>query len=239
MAKEREVLVEKIRKLLALSQSDNQHEAELAAERASKLLEEHQITMSEVELQDVKRQGVMSEYYTIPGLKMRYVWVTRLAWAAAKLYDAEILDINSLHGTTVLFIGYPDDVGMAKTTLEYLYRSWERIVARDLAEAKAKNPEYKFRPKDTMKFKLGHGQGYAMALFRRAVTLARQRKQNVQASGSTGTSLVVMKEKEVNETVSLHTTGKSRAKQQGGSALGYRAGSEAGKNIALGGEIEG
>ena len=47
----RERIIERVRKLLALSNSSNEHEAALAAAHAQRLLAEHNLAMSELELQ--------------------------------------------------------------------------------------------------------------------------------------------------------------------------------------------
>jgi hypothetical protein len=234
-----EKVVERIKKLMALSTSDNEHEAKLAMEHASRLMEEHQISMAEVELQDMatRKEEVVTEYWQVPGLKMKYNWVQSLAHAAAILYDAEVLCPRALHGTRILWIGYKGDIEMAKTTFEHLWRSWQRFVVIDLNRAK-RDTEYRYTPRDTMKFKLGHGQGYAWSLVSRAKDLAKARKEKVSASGETGTALVVVKEAEVNKVVEARCSGRpSRSKL--GSTEGFMAGGARGKSVALGGEIKG
>jgi hypothetical protein len=52
-------IVEKVKKLLALAQSSNEHEAKLAAERATELLTKHNLTMD-----DVSRKGITIEHET-------------------------------------------------------------------------------------------------------------------------------------------------------------------------------
>ena len=48
------VLLNKIKKCLALSQSSNEHEAAIALKQANKLMKDNNIDLSDVELSDVK-----------------------------------------------------------------------------------------------------------------------------------------------------------------------------------------
>ena len=61
-------------------------------------------------------------------------------------------------------------VGARATKLRRAVRDGERardqFVEANLRDAKGSNP-IPFEPRDTMKFKQGHGQGYAFAIFRR------------------------------------------------------------------------
>lgn len=239
MTTERQKLIERIQKLLALSKSENQHEAELATQRASELMEKYQIDMAEAALSEAQSEQVEHEYYDVPGLKMKYVWVVRLAWAAAKLYDAEVLMPRTLHKTTIHWIGYKSDIEMAKTTFEHLYRSWITFVERDLLAEKRRFAEFSgsWKPRDTMKFKQGHGQGYAISLLSRAEQLAKERKNHVKASGSTGTALVVVKDTAVMDEVNRRK-GKRNGKETTGSGAGYHAGRQAGNTVALGGNLQ-
>jgi hypothetical protein len=231
---ERETIIERVRKLLALSTSDNQYEAELALKKASELMEQHQLNHVEVEIKETQLHGVTEEDYTVDGLRMKYMWVVRLGWAAAKLFDCEVADIGQLHGTRFRFIGGKSDIEMAKITFEHLYRSWQNFVERDLGEAKKM---YRFQPRDTMKFKQGHGQGYASALFNRATKLVADRKAHVQATVP-GRQLVVLKDQLVRQ----HIQGKyglRKSYETRGSSTGYGAGRARGNSVALGGEIGG
>ena len=241
MTPERKKLIERVQKLLALSESPNQHEAELAAARASELMEKYQIDMAEAALTDAKKLDVEVEYYDVPGLRMKYAWVVNLTWAAARLFDCEIMDPRTLHRTQVMIIGYRDDIELAKSVFEYLYNSWNRIVLRDLGRAKAEVAVFgrRFTPKNTMDYKLGHGTGFANALFNRANELARKRHQDVAAASETGTALVAVKDTGVKDKlVDLGAKNFSRKVSRGDSG-GRNDGAVAGRSIALGGEIAG
>jgi hypothetical protein len=228
-------LLAKIRKLLALGQSPNEHEAMVALAMASSLMEKHQISMSAVDVAAVGKSGMERELYTVEGLRMKYMWVVTLGNAAAALYDGTVLLHNGLHGTSFFFVGTPGDIPLMKSTFEYLYQSQSSIAAADLVSAKAQSP-YPFRPKDTMKFKLGHGQAFAQRVYARAKELANLRKAAV-SSFSTGTALVVLKDRMLADWKVQNKIRTVNLKQSAGSAAGSRYGDAAGRAIPLGGSI--
>lgn len=231
----RQHLIDKIRKLLALSSSPNEHEAMSALSMANELMQRHQIAMTDVDVAEVKKSGIARELYVVPGLRMKYIWIETLASACAKLYDGSILVHSRLHGTKFTFIGTPDDIRLMKATFEYLWGSWQSIVLHDLDDAKS-NSGHSFQPRDTMKFKHGHGQGFSFRVYQRAVELASARKVAVR---STGNALVVLKENMLREWMTENNIVSVKQKQTLGSSIGQGYGARAGNSIPLGGAISG
>ena len=232
-------MIEKIRKLLALGASGNQHEAEIAMQRASDLMKKYMIEESDVALRDAKDCEVIERRYQVPDLKMKYVWVETLTQAAATLYDCKILfNTHTLHKTVVWFVGYECDVEAAVMTFEHLWKSWHGIAKKDLKWAKEKNVRNyggmrPWRPRDTMKFKHGHGQGYSNALFLRCLEIRDARKAEVQGASDTGNVLVVVKDQKVQDHMDGYTT-INRKDATEGSMTGRIAGHDAGKAVPLG-----
>jgi hypothetical protein len=73
---ERERVYDKVRKLLALSKSPNEHEAALAAERAREILDRYQISLAEVdekEFTEIVEKGADSGYSKDVGPRMSHV----------------------------------------------------------------------------------------------------------------------------------------------------------------------
>ena len=233
---EREKLIEKIRKLMALGSSANPHEAELALAKASELMSEYQIGHADVSIIEA-RAGVRREEYTVKDQKMRLRWISILAYGVAKLYDGSLIDNGGLHGTRFAFIGFPTDILAMKMTFEHLYHSWFSIVENDLRIAKSDAPLGCWTPGDTMKFKAGHGLAFATAIHNRCVSEAAKRSKQVVQTES-GNALVVVRTQEVeNYMGSLKLTSKSTSTISNGSYAGRSAGRVAGNNIALGGAI--
>jgi hypothetical protein len=247
-------VVEKIQKLLRLGTSSNEHEAKLAMERASDLMRKHQLSMSQVDVEEVKGTGMVRETHHVRGLKMKLHWVVNLAQACARLFDGEITFVKrQLHGTTVTFVGTPEDVAASRALFEHLYASWFGIVDADLKEAKKMKMKaveradwLAFRetygkggsmwaPKDTMKFKAGHGLYFASAIWHRADEIAEARKKDVVET-STGTDLMVLKDALLKE--EMKDCKVVRTRQSQGSDIGQVMGWRSGKKVPLGGAIE-
>ena len=226
-------LLAKIRKLLALGSSPNEHEAMSALAMASTLMERHQISMSAVDVAAVSKSGMDRELYTVEGLRMKYMWVVTLGNSAAAMYDGTVLLHHGLHGTSFYFVGTPGDIPLMKATFEYLYQSQSSICLADLASAKAK-ADRPYQPRDTMKFKLGHGQAFAQRVYVRCKELAAARKVSV---AKTGTALVVLKDRMLAEWKSSNGIRTVAMKQSAGSSTGSAYGDAAGRSIPLGGAI--
>lgn len=248
-------MIEKIKKLLALSKSNNQHEAELAAKRASELMEKYQISSAVVEASSIKsgKERVADVHFDVPDLRMKYQWVVILGQAAAKLFDGTILVNNRLHGTGFIFVGFESEIPLMREMFLHLYRSWQGFVDVDLDLAKSRHQLNRERmsviysdsidnyaswaPKDTMKFKHGHGQGYAEAIFLRCCKLAEERKAKMQAASQSCTALVLVRDAEVKKFLDDRGCGTKKLKQTRGDASGYHAGARAGQSVALGGAL--
>lgn len=231
-------VIEKIKKLLALSKSSNENEARLAAQKASELMEKHQIAAADVLVEEAKTQSIVRESYEVEGLRMKYVWVETLGNAVARLFDGTVLVTGQLHGTRFIFVGYPKDIEAMKMLFKHLYDSWCSIVEQDLKEAKA-NHYGSWAPKDTMKFKLGHGQGYAARISQRCDELVKARKAAVSASSGSGTALIVVKDRALEEWKVENKIRTVKRTQSSGSLSGAAYGVRAGNNAALGGAIAG
>ena len=123
-------VIEKIRKLLALSQSSNQYEAGLAARRASELMEKYEVESSVVAAADITSgaDAIAQEHFTVPGLKMKYQWVVRLGLAAAYLFDGTVLVDSGLWGTSFTFVGFKSEIPAMRELFAHLYRSWVGFV---------------------------------------------------------------------------------------------------------------
>lgn len=236
-------ILEKIKKLLALATSPNEHEAKLAAQRASELMEKYQIDEAEVLLkaEETKSDPIVEELYTVPNQKMKLNWIGTLGHASAILFDGTTLIDRGLWGTRFRFVGHKSDIEPMKMMFEHLYRSWFSIVESDLQDAKddnelSSNPRT-WTPSLTMKFKSGHGLAFSMAISSRCAELALQRKRKVEASSNTGTALILVKGQALNEWKQMKGVRNARVNHSAGNYLGRQAGQKAGKNIALGGAI--
>ena len=237
---ERSKALDKITKLLALAESDNANEAELAAARASELMAKYQIEFAEVLIKDPGTSEILTEDYVVNGQKMKLQWIVILAHGCAQLFDGTILvKPGELHGTSFTWVGTKEDIPLMKSLFEHLYKSWFGIVNSDLTVAKyeagADLGDRTWAPKDTMKFKAGHGISYAQTIGYRCRALARARNEEV--TSTTGTDLVVVKGAARDEWLKNNSAPGRSKTPSAGSVAGARAGRAAGGAAALGGAI--
>lgn len=242
MSEEKKAIVAKIEKLLRLSKSSNQHEAELALSRANELMQKHQIDAAEVETADIRSgaDAVTEEVYTVKDQKMKLMWIETLANACASLFDGLILVNKQLHGTHFRFVGFKSDIPMMKALFEHLYGAWFGIVELDLAAAKARNDRIGttvWQPKHTMKFKAGHGLGYAQALGARCLKLADERKAKVSAASNTCLGLVLVRGEALSKWEEAHGVKRIKRKASIGSSDGRLAGFNSGMTVPMGGAL--
>ncbi len=232
---EQKKVIEKIRKLLALSKSSNQFEAELAAERANDLMKKYQLSVSEVELDDLKKTNIVEEWYKTPILRR---WVVTLARSCAILFDGEVL-IPKPFGGNIWFVGYPEDIEAMKNLFEHLYKSWKSFskIDRKIAKKTSIQEGTGWSRGDGIRFMNSHGLAYASTLCRRCRALAESRKEEVHESSSTGRDLIVLKDQTLKEYGEQKGWSGRSFKTEASSDKGYHAGRAAGERAPLGGAI--
>ena len=190
--KSKQALTETIRKLLALSESPNQHEAEAAMGKASALMQEHQIEMSAVLVEEL--QGAKAHAGKIIRVSETYrSFVRRIAKAAAEIFD--VADIGTGEQSAVYFIGTKEDVTLAEALFVYLFESWKSIVAVDCHSWKTEYYTALLPLHDEVKTdKIAQGQGFEDAGWKRAYDLSIERQEEVKAYSATGKELIVLKD---------------------------------------------
>jgi len=221
-------IIDKIEKLLRLSKSDNQYEAELAAARASELMTKHQISMSAVDVERMRAGKIQESAYR--GDVIRRKWVSALANACAELFDGMV--VRNAATNTIYFVGFSEDNQAAENLFRHLYEAWFGIVKGDLLAAKDDSQYF-----CASSFRASHGAGYAAAITRRAEQLVAERKQTVAATSQTGTDLVIIKSDALRRYNASQQWSTARPAQVTDKA-GYRAGKIAGAGVALGGAIK-
>lgn len=110
---------EKIRKLLALAESPNEHEAKAALLKARELMAKHKL--AEAELKDVERQTVEKVLTDITCSKRRDPWIVRLSSIIGENYCCKAYR-NHRKGKqtfTIGFIGLKDDVEICTAIFKY------------------------------------------------------------------------------------------------------------------------
>ena len=80
-----EKVIEKVRKLLALAESSNEHEAALAASRAQEILARHNLTMAQVDSAPGETDPIIKDDSDIT-IAMQTAWTRMVRGGAATLY---------------------------------------------------------------------------------------------------------------------------------------------------------
>ena len=212
----RDKIIDRVRKLLALAKSSNEHEAALAAAHAQKLLSEHNLAMSELE---VKEAGAGKEMFDL-GRKTLDKWVFQLASVVASAFDCRVVATSGGDGTAkVSFIGCGEDPAVSGYTFQYLVKEMERLVKSFLALVDAGD-----RAVHRRSWLLGAVRGVQEQL----------RKQKIDTPVTT-TALVPVKDALIRTYIEEHFNKAKVRRTRRSSIYGssYNAGKETGKSMAI------
>lgn len=121
----RERVIERVRKLLALAGSSNEHEAALAAAHAQRLLAEHNLAMSELEMRE---EGAGEAELTVA--KTVPKWLSSLFAVVAHAFDCMAVVVAAADAGRLRFIGVGEDPAVAACTLQFLMQELRRLATR-------------------------------------------------------------------------------------------------------------
>ncbi|GHU05047.1 hypothetical protein FACS1894147_10800 [Spirochaetia bacterium] len=125
-----DAIKKRIKKILALSKSPNENEADTALKLAQKLMEEYHLNESEC----------LYERQSVPATKRLSQWRTILANAVARLYCC--YTYRNTRDGTIIFYGDSFDVFMAGEMYRYLAKTVERMAKQNIRKtAKSKYRE--------------------------------------------------------------------------------------------------
>lgn len=115
-------VIEKIRKLLALSNSSNEHEAALAASHAQRLLAEHNLAMADL---NTTQKPEKAEKIETAAAKKLPKWLRHLTAGVSNAFDCQA--IHHPANGKLTFIGVGADAQIAAYTFSYLDRSIRKL----------------------------------------------------------------------------------------------------------------
>ncbi len=119
---EKAPIIEKIKKLLALADSSNEHEAALAAGHAQRLLSEHNLAMADIEAAHKPDRADKVETSVSKSLPK---WLRHLSAGVSSAFDCQAIHHPATGKMT--FIGVGADVHIAVYTFTYLDRTVRRL----------------------------------------------------------------------------------------------------------------
>jgi len=227
-----EKIQDKIKKLLALSESENQHEAELAMKRAQDLMTKYNIEMAEV-LIDISPSDITEEKVSIRGAARS--WVATLALSCGNMFDCKTVQLRGTR-VHVKFYGSRENIQSAAHLYRHLYKSWMHIARHDYKIYSNTNEgslSYEA-------YRTSHGNGFSRSIYYRVEELLNSRKEElVQASSSAG--LVPVKMADAIDAY-IENSGMRIGKGRKGtyrSNDAFASGKAAGNNVAFGGAVHG
>lgn len=145
MTTDKEKIIEKIRKLLALGESDNMHEAELALARASDLMRDYQIKEAEIH-KDEGGYKVEIQDHTIILPLGGCPWTRKIAGNLARAFCCKPIFLDYYPGTTrahykVQIFGDMADVATVRLLMQYAFETvarfekaeWRKVLSGEIS----------------------------------------------------------------------------------------------------------
>lgn len=132
---ERNKMIEKVRKLLALSQSSNENEAALAAEKAQAMLAEYNLSMADVATEDKVGEDFIID---ADDITESVPWRRQVAGNVARMYFCSYFYTHRYDASTSRrcgyvrkdihsFVGATHNIVVAKMMFQYLSQTVERL----------------------------------------------------------------------------------------------------------------
>ncbi|EKD40817.1 MAG: hypothetical protein ACD_74C00157G0002 [uncultured bacterium] len=121
MEKDKTTIIERVRKLLALATSSNEHEAALAAAHAQRLLAEHNLAMTDIE---ASQETMAANKVDINAAKTFPKWIQLLLAGVSEAFDCQAFHYRS---GKIIFIGVGADAQVAAYTFTYLQGTIRRL----------------------------------------------------------------------------------------------------------------
>ena len=217
-------IIEKIKKLLALANSSNEHEAALAAGHAQRLLSEHNLAMTDIESSHRPDKADKVETAVSKTLPK---WLRHLSAGVGNAFDCQTVHHPATGKMT--FIGVGADVQIAAYTFTYLDRTVRKLCSSYMKGHV--NSTLANRHRELMR------QSYYLGAVSTIIT--RLREQKVQTPVTTG-ALVLVKEGLIRQAMSeigtLRTTHSRKSYINGAAyAKGQTDGGEVGIHHGING----
>lgn len=255
-----EKIIDKIRKLMTLANSANEHEAALAAARATELMLKHEIEEAQLAvtegaevIEEVESQSIDETGSIVP-------WKGNLCAGLAQSMGCEFYYGSARGGAghkrhrTYLIIGQEAKRAMIKYMYKYLCAelirladlAFRKAVLKQRADYISEVKEYKAsgldagpapKPLSARSWKNGFRLGAATTIWNRLNKQRKETHQEAQEAGQTTALVVVAKNADAVQLwmkKNVKLSGKGRAGTTSSSS-GYGAGREAGKSVGLGG----
>lgn len=118
---DRDIIIAKIKKCLALAASSNEHEAAIALRQAQRLMQQHGITDLDVEAADIQEEATRAGACTKPAK-----WECGLAVRVANAFDCQSYLRRGWSFGEWVFVGAAPSGEIARYTFEVMFRQIKR-----------------------------------------------------------------------------------------------------------------
>lgn len=223
-------ILDKVRKLLSLaSNNPNQNEATSAAEMVKRLLIEHNLSLTDVELKEIIKKEVVLESLIISG------WMSLLAIRIAEVFDCYVYlsTKEETNKKTIIFIGTMADAEIAY----YVYNYFVNVITRLSTDYVKKNKGVAHGHS----VRTSYAMGFVSVLKDRLIDFYKRENKKVEdvvnpVTGKTGKEIIVIKKDAVAKWIKDNTLnfGKKEVKHNPNSDVqSYINGQKDGTEITL------
>jgi hypothetical protein len=137
-------VIDKIRKLLALSESPVENEAAVAAEKARELLSKYNLGMADLSITELKKRLEVTER-VVEDKKVLQDWVQNLLAHVSEAFDCEcVLNTKAGRKNRIIFIGSSEDSLVAVYIFQYLRQTLRTMARNNVKEFRKQHPEWTF-----------------------------------------------------------------------------------------------
>jgi hypothetical protein len=228
-------IIDKLHKLLALSASDNENEAALAMKKAEELMREYNLSVADVALDG---SGAHVGSAEVCGLtKTSQTWEISLGSSIARTFNGRAIRVKNSNGWSFTFVAGQTDLRIITDLFERLRSAIKRMSQAYVNSAK------NFTRTHGKSLHNSYRLGMINTISQRLDLLKKNTApdDNRNAFGMSGTALMVIKDKAVDQRVDRlfprvkKTT--SRANRVDGNA--YQQGMTDGNNVSLHRSVDG
>lgn len=189
-------IIDKLQKLLALSASDNENEATLAMKKAEELMREHNLSVADVAIDG---SGAHVGSAEVDGsTKTSQVWELDLGSSIARTFNGRAIRKRNSNGWSFTFVAGKTDLTIIVDLFERLRSTIKRMSDAYVRSAK------EFTSVHGKTLHNSYRLGIVRTIHERLVCLKQNTAptDNRNACGMTGTELMVIKDKAVDQRVS-------------------------------------
>ncbi len=237
MITDKDKIIEKIKKMLALSKSANEHEAALAASKAKEMLDNHNLEMAEIDEADIEvdKYSILDDRYNKNETEREEhrekghnwpVWKRRLVGAIANNMDLGFyIGVTYKKSyTKMMLVGTKTDVQVAEYLLIYLVRQIKTLTRKYAKDSGINNRlEY---------YKNSYRLGIIRTLENRFIEMKHTSHIKMEST-STGKDLVVVKNGAIEKELSKLDFSKFRSRSSIINTDAYGKGQSDGKDISI------